>query len=161
LISESGGDLIFNENIKPISNINLTNVNYWVHKNPHIDINGATYKSGFSNLPHSKKYKNNAEEFEEEDNLSYVENVLNSRGDLFGNLGNDISVDNTSAWKGVLCSPFDPRHSQSIMKSHVWPGAFAVAYNLYVTFKRIQNIFTNYENFQHFLKRVCLVIFNF
>ncbi|CAI6376574.1 unnamed protein product [Macrosiphum euphorbiae] len=25
---------------------------------------------------------------------------------------------------------FDPRYSQAIMKSHVWPGAFAVAYNL-------------------------------
>jgi len=151
LISESG-DLVFNENITPISNINLTNVNYWVHKNPHIDINGVTYKLGFSNLSHSKKNQENAEEFEEEDNLNYGDNVLNSRGDLFGNLGNDISVDNTSAWKGVLCSPFDPRYSQAIMKSHVWPGAFAVAYNLYVTFIHNQNIFTNYENFQNFLK---------
>jgi len=75
LISESAGDLIFNENTKPISNINLTNVNYWVHKNPHIDINGVTYKSGFTNLSHSTKHEgNNAEEFEEEDNLSYGEN---------------------------------------------------------------------------------------
>jgi len=81
-----------------------------------------------------------------------IENVLTSRGDLFGNLGNDISVDNTSAWKGFLCSPYNPRYSQPIMKSHVWPGAFAVAYNLYVTFKRIQNILTNYKHFQNFLK---------
>eukprot|EP00102_Acyrthosiphon_pisum_P010181 XP_008178383.1 PREDICTED: radial spoke head protein 6 homolog A-like isoform X2 [Acyrthosiphon pisum] len=128
---KSVGDLILNENTKPISNINLTNVNYWVHKNPHIDINGVTHKSGFSNLSHSKKHEVNAEEFGEEDHFSYGENVnVNSKSDLFGNLGNDISVDNTSAWKGVLCSPFDPRHSQAIMKSHVWPGAFAVAYNL-------------------------------
>jgi len=142
LISESG-DLIFNENTKPLSNNNLMNVNYWVHKNPHIDINGVTYKLDSSNKSNSKKNEENAEEFEEEDNLSYGENVLISKDDLFGNLGNDISADNTLAWKGVLCSPFDLRYSQAIMKSHVWPGAFAVAYNLYVTFKRIQNIFTN------------------
>lgn len=142
MISESG-DLIFNKNTKPISNNNLINVNYWVHKNPHIDINGVTYKLGLSNPSHTKQKEENSEEFEEEDNLSYGENILNSKGDLYGNLGNDISVDNTSGWKGVLCSPFDPRYSQAIMKSHVWPGAFAVAYNLYVKFKRIKNIFIN------------------
>lgn len=87
-----------------------------MHKNPHIDINGVTYKLGFSNLSHSKKNQENAEEFEEEDNLNYGDNVLNSRGDLFGNLGNDISVDNTSAWKGVLCSPFD----RSIFRIEMW-----------------------------------------
>jgi len=134
LISENG-DLIVNKNTKPISNNNLMNVNYWVHKNPHIDINGVTYKLGFSNLTNSKKHEENSEEFEEEENLSFGENVLASKDDLFGNVGNDISVDNTLAWKGVLCSPFDPRFSHTIMKSHVWPGAFAVAYNLYVTFK--------------------------
>jgi len=135
LISENG-NLIFNKNTKPISNNNLMNVNYWVHKNPQIDINGVTYELGFSHLSDSKKNEENPEEFEVEEDLSYDEHhELNSKDDLFGNLGSDISVDNTSAWKGVLCSPFNPRYSHTIMKSHVWPGAFAVAYNLYVTFR--------------------------
>lgn len=142
LISENG-DLILNKNTKPISNNNLMNANNWVHKNPHIDLNGVTYKLGLSNLSNSRKHEEKIEELEEEENLSYGDNVLASKDDLFGNVGNDISVDNTLAWKGVLCSPFDPRYSNTIMKSHIWPGAFAVAYNLYVTLKTYPKY--NYE----------------
>jgi len=134
LVSEND-DLILNENFKPISNSNLINSSYWVHKNPHIDINGVTNKLGFSKLSDSQKNEEKFEELEEEEKFSYNENIINSKDDLFGNLGNDISIDNTSAWKGVLCSPLDSRYSHTIMKSHIWPGAFAVAYNLYVLFK--------------------------
>ncbi|XP_025198167.1 radial spoke head protein 4 homolog A-like [Melanaphis sacchari] len=123
-------DLVRNENFKPISNNNLTNLSYWVHKNPHIDINGVTNKLGFSTLSDLNKNEDDFEELEEEEKISFNENIINSKDDLFGNVGNDISVDNTSAWKGVLCSPLNSRYSYTIMKSHIWPGAFAVAYDL-------------------------------
>ncbi|XP_026820231.1 radial spoke head protein 6 homolog A-like [Rhopalosiphum maidis] len=128
--TKENDDLILNENFKPISNNNLINSSYWVHKNPHIDINGVTNKLGFAKLSDSQQNEEKFEELEEEEKFSYNENIINSKEDLFGNLGNDISIDNTSAWKGVLCSPLDSRYSHTIMKSHIWPGAFAVAYNL-------------------------------
>lgn len=103
-------------------------------------MNGVTNKLGFSKFSDSKKNEENFEEVEEEEKFSYDENIINSKDDLFGNLGNDISVDNTPAWKGVLCSPLDSRYSHTVMKSHVWPGAFAVAYNLYVSFKTYSKI---------------------
>lgn len=103
-------------------------------------MNGVTNKLGFSKLSDSKKNEENFEELEEEEKFSYNENIINSKDDLFGNLGNDISVDNTAAWKGVLCSPLDSRYSHTLMKSYVWPGAFAVAYNLYVSFKTYSKI---------------------
>ncbi|KAF0757937.1 radial spoke head protein 4 A-like [Aphis craccivora] len=150
-ISEND-DLILNENFKPISNNNLTNSSYWVHKNPQIDMNGVTNKLGFSKFSDSKKNEENFEEVEEEEKFSYDENIINSKDDLFGNLGNDISVDNTPAWKGVLCSPLDSRYSHTVMKSHVWPGAFAVAYNLqtdymYIGWGQKQNSNTLYSTF--------------
>lgn len=108
-----------------------------MHKNPHIGINGVTDKLVLSKLSNSKNNEENPEEFEVEEHLSNDGSEFNSINNLFGNLANDISADKTTAWKGVLCSPFDCRYSHLIMKSHIWPGANAVVNKLYVTFKCI------------------------
>lgn len=123
--------MIQNKHFKPIPNNDLIRSNNWVHKNPRIQNNRIS--SGFS-VPNQSIA---SEEFifnEDEEYVNYIEDSSNHKEELFGNLKNDISADTTPAWKGGLCSPFNPRNSCTMMKSHIWPGAYAVTHKLYVVF---------------------------
>lgn len=129
---------MLNSKIKLISNANLINSNYWVHKNPQLDNNGVS--NYFDNIS-SKSIMNVQSAYEDEDEDNYVSypdadgSVLDDKELLFGNLRNDFINEETPAWKGALCSPFESRYSYIMMKSHIWPGAYAVAYKLYVIYK--------------------------
>lgn len=71
---------------------------------------------------------------EDEENVKFDDDSLNygDESSDIENLINNTIAKETPAWKGVLCSPFDIRNSCVIMKSQIWPGAFAVAYRSYV-----------------------------
>lgn len=114
-----------------------------MHKNLRIDSNGIT---NFSAVPSQSKLVklsesmiNSLEEYyfaeEGEENFSYDESLSKLEPTLYGNLSNDTTIDKTPAWKGLLCSPFNSRYSYTMMKSIVWPGAYSIAHESYVTFK--------------------------
>lgn len=124
--------MVQNKNFKPIPNNHLVHTNNWMHKNPRIQNSGIANDFEF---PVPRQSTINEEFTEEEEYSNSTENSLNDNEELFESLKNDISFDATPAWKGSLCSPFNPRNSCTMMKSHVWPGACAVAYKLYVVFK--------------------------
>lgn len=128
---------MLNSKIKLISKENLIDSNYWVHKNPQLDNNGV---SNYFDSVSSKSIINVPSVYEDENEDNYIsypdaDSVLTDKEELFGNLRNDFINDETPAWKGALCSPFESRYSYTMMKSHIWPGAYAVAYKLYVTYK--------------------------
>lgn len=123
----------------------MTNSNYWVHKYPQLDNNGVSnYFDSISSKSLTNAQSTYEGEYDDENYMSYAESVLNDKEELFGNIRNDFINDETPAWKGALCSPFESRYSYVMMTSHIWPGAYAVAYKLYVTYKislKYQNIF--------------------
>jgi len=132
-------EFIPNKDFKPIFNYNLINSSYWVHKYSQLDINGVTNESDLPTFPESKTTINSSNDLdvnENEENYSYINKKASDfmeKSENIGNLRNDITVDGTPAWKGILCSPFDTRHSCIMMKSHIWPGACAVVCKSYVT----------------------------
>lgn len=137
--------MVQNRDFKPIPNNNLIRSNNWVHKNPCIQSSGIANSSDFS-MPPLSTINEELSFTEDEEYSNYSEDSLNHKEELFGNLKNDIGIDNTPAWKGTLCSPFDYRNSYTMMKSHIWPGACAVARGLCVVFK--MHLLT-YAKFKH------------
>ncbi|VVC28841.1 Radial spokehead-like protein [Cinara cedri] len=126
-------DLTINKNFMVIPSKNLIELHNWVHKNPRIDTTGMTTdKSDFlvgtdskvnnTDISDEMMYLNEAEE--EFD--SYAE--PSSKTDLFGNLKNDVTNEGMPAWKGVICSQPNARHKCIMMKSNLWPGAYAITY---------------------------------
>lgn len=112
---------------------------FWVHANPQIQNNGVTNYFDFSVLSQTITNNQNIGEdemflIEDEENYSYNERLIHFKEELFGNLRDDVTINQMAGWKGALCSPFDLRYSFVSMKSHIWPGAYAVAYKLYVIF---------------------------
>lgn len=66
----------------------------------------------------------------EEEYDSYGESL--SKDKLFGNLKDDITMEGMPVWKGVLCTLPNVRHAYTMMKSNLWPGAYAVTHKSYV-----------------------------
>lgn len=131
-------DIIPNKNYKSIPNKDLVYLNYWVHTNPQINDTGiSTNHPDAPTPPKWTEYSQSIndvsmnEEGEENEAID-EERSLNVSEELFGNLSNDIAIDNKPLWKGVICSPFNPRYSYTAMMSHIWPGACAVVDKLYV-----------------------------
>jgi len=114
----------------------LIDTKYWTHKNPRIEDNGVT---NYVNLSvqsltddHDSKEGDLIQDEYDNISLSHNDHQLNFGEELFGNLRYDATDDNTPAWTGALCSPFDRRYSYyTTMKSNIWPGAYAVAYKEY------------------------------
>lgn len=132
----NSNNFIINKDFKPISN-NLINSSYWVHKNYQLDDNGLTIDSDFSTISKSKTNVDYVEEIdlnEDEENFNFDDDSLNYKEELSDteNLRNNTITKETPTWKGVLCFPFDILYSCIVMKSQIWPGAFAVAYKSYV-----------------------------
>lgn len=109
------------------------NASYWVHKNVQIGDNGITESS---DLPTKFNSFDKVYLYEDEDeDIGYdeFESITEIQDErMLKNLRNDVTFDGTPAWKGVLCSPFDGRNSITMMISHIWPGAYAVAYERYL-----------------------------
>lgn len=111
----------------------MIDTNYWVHKNVQIGHTGVTEperSTTYVNSPDDILYIN-----EDDENIGYTEyeETLDQQDDSpFRNVKNDVTIEGSPAWKGILCSPFDARNSHAMMKSHIWPGAYAVAYEWYV-----------------------------
>lgn len=107
--------------------------------NPELTSNGVTIHSASSSSTETKTDLDfdDISFYEEQEALYYDENSVEKidERENFVNLQNDTTTDGTPAWKGVLCSPFDSHNSTILMKSHVWPGAYAVAHQSYVALK--------------------------
>lgn len=116
-----------------------------MHLNHPLQSNGLTNHSESSETKNIFDINDMSSNEEQE---TYNEIFMNSvdKNDNLTNLLNDTTTDGKLAWKGVLCSPFDSHHSPIMMKSHVWPGATAVAYKSYV----ILIIFLYYFLLVHF-----------
>jgi hypothetical protein len=117
----------------------MINLNYWVHKNPQINDTGITANHPGALFSSKLIQDSNIDEISvyeelEEYEVNNKESSLNANGELFGNLSQDITIENESAWKGFICSPFNTRYSYTVMMSHIWPGAYAVVDKLYVIF---------------------------